>query len=218
MSEQALDWLPQGTALIRDVSPGELMLSRVDRGGLGRLSTFMPRGFETYVRIFHPPGLRSPDSQALGIAEGISWASLASTRGMELTSDSTFPEVSGLEQQSREFDDIAPFSGSLPPATCHHLATILGEHTTRAEFCWFLLWDGRGFFWSQGPEPVFEHTASERFRYEFLSSFPKVHAPWRAYFLGRGPLESVCSFYEKYRINTELVVARRRRLGGRDRS
>ena len=117
---------------------GELMISRVDRGGLGRLSTFMPSGFETHVRIFHPPGLRSPYSKAMGIEEGITWASLASKLDVELTADSTFPEVTGLKQQSPEYDDIAPLAGSLPPATCHHLTTILGKHTSRAEFCWFL--------------------------------------------------------------------------------
>jgi hypothetical protein len=202
-----LDWLPPGTELMRDVSPADWVLARLQPWDLGgvRLHSFAPSGFEAYARIFHPARYRPAFVGALDPDIGIRWASLGAERGIALSPDVAFCEVSGirLDEQDR-LDEIAPADGELPPATCEALARVLRPHTATPATCWFCLWEGHGSLWSTAHTPLYPDEASateiERYRAlgraqdEFLEATPRVRAEARSYFLCRGPLEAGRSF------------------------
>ncbi len=197
------EWLPTGVELSREVSAAAWFVDRLRARGLDRLSSFLPSGFEAYVRIFHPAAYRPCRSGDLDYAVAIRWEELAAARGMDLTPDVTFPEITGMDPGSSELAPLEPLAGTLPPETCTQLASILRERAARAETCWFCLWDGNGFFWSTahgygsaaGPE-LERLRAAAKAQDEILSSFPKLDAGIRRYFLCRGPLEAACAFFD----------------------
>jgi hypothetical protein len=195
------------TELIRHISTADWVLARLkpwDPAGV-RLDSFAPSGFEAYARIFHPAGHRPGWIGALDAAIGVRWAVLGAERGITLSPDVAFWEVSGFgpEEQDQLYE-IAPADGELPPATCEALAQILRLHTTTPHECWFCLWEGNGSFWSTSHSPLYPDgaSASEIQRYlalgraqdQFLEATPRVEAYARSYFLCRGPLSAAYSF------------------------
>ena len=203
-----LEWLPPGTELVRDVAPAGWVMARLqpwDPAGV-RLHSLAPSGFEAYARIFHPAGYDPPVAGGpLDPDIGVRWATLAAERGVALTPDVAFCEVTsvGPEGQDR-LDEIAPSDGALPPATCEALVRVLRPRTTTPDTCWFCLWEGSGSFWSTSHSPLYPNGASaseiERYRAlgraqdEFLEATPRVEAYARSYFLCWGPLCAACSF------------------------
>lgn len=205
-AREVLTWLPDGVELMSDVTPADWVMSRLkpwDPGG-ARLESFAPDCFEAYARVFHPAGLGSAD--ALGEhPNGIPWGELANERGVELSPDISFREVSGIPyEDSQAMDELAPSTGSMAPETCEALAEILTPHTTTPEKAWFCLWEGDGAFWSgsHSPEVPYGASAEETAKYReraqaqdrLLTEAPRVNTYARAYFLFRGPLETVGSF------------------------
>lgn len=202
-----LEWLPPGTELVRDVSAADWILARLkpwDPQGV-RLHSFAPSGFEAYARIFHPAGFRPAFAGALDPDSGIRWAALGLERGIALTADIAFSEVSGIGPEDQErLDEIQPDDGNLPPETCEALARILLRHTTTPESCWFCLWDGNGAFWSSSHTPLYtvekdprrveKGRARAQAQDELFERTPRVGAENREYFLFSGPLGSACSF------------------------
>lgn len=206
-----LTWLPTGVELLDDVSGADWIVERLrpwDPNG-ARLESFIPEGFEAYARIFHPAGFRSVRRGAIDPDTAIRWSDLARERGVELTPDIAFLEVSGIEPgDQRALDEIAPMDGELPPETCDALAALLRPHTTTTQVAWFCLWNGNGAFWSRshsivhssldGSEPSREeierHIAEAEAQDAILQSTPLVRAYARDYFLFRGPLDAACAF------------------------
>ena len=206
-----LTWLPTGVELLEDVSGADWIVKGLkpwDPNG-ARLESFIPEGFEAYARIFHPAGFRSARRGAIDPDTAIRWSDLARERGVELTPDIAFLEVSGIEPgDQRALDEIAPADGRLPPETCDALAAVLRPHTTTAQVAWFCLWDGNGVFWSQSHSPVYSsldgsepspqeierYTAEAEAQDAILGSTALVHAYARDYFLFRGPLDAACAF------------------------
>jgi hypothetical protein len=188
-----LEWLPSETELMQDVSPADWIMRSLrssDRESGGRLSSFMPDGFEAYARVFHPArdGERS-----------VRWAELGADHGVSLTPDVAFSEVVRKDQRDPNAYDIDPLDGHLPSAECAALSRLLHPHTGSPETCWFCLWEGDGAFWSQAHSVLSTGRARRRrakatAQDEFLRSVPKVMAESRSYFLFRGPLEAACAF------------------------
>jgi hypothetical protein len=50
------DWLPKDVELMRDLSSADPIVATLEPWSADgvRLSSFMPEGFESYVRVFHP--------------------------------------------------------------------------------------------------------------------------------------------------------------------
>ena len=202
-----LDWLPSGTELRRDVSAADWVVSTFrpwDPEGV-RLDSFAPPGFEMYARIFHPAGFRPAFAGALDPRSGVRWATLGADRGIPLSPDVSFAEISGIGPEDQHgLDEIGPSDGKLPPETCEALVRALRRHTTTPQTCWFCLWEGDGSFWSTSHSPLYADDASaaeiERYREqgkaqdEFLRSTPRVEAQARSYFLLRGPLVAAFAF------------------------
>jgi hypothetical protein len=169
-----------------------------------RLESFAPPGFEMYARVFHPAGFRPALAGALDPGSGLRWAALGADRGIPLSPDVSFAEISGIGPEDQHgLDEIGPSEGKLPPETCEALVRVLRSHTA-TETCWFCLWEGDGAFWSTAHSPLYADDASaleiERYRArgkaqdEFLRATPKVEAPARSYFLLRGPLVAAFGF------------------------
>jgi hypothetical protein len=201
-----LSWLPPRVELMTDVSPADWVVDNLkpwDPTG-ARVESFVPTGFEAYARIFHPAGFRPARRRVLDPAIGRRWADLARERGLELTADVAFVEVTGLEPGEDALDDLAPREGNLPPETCDALAALFRPHTRTPAMVWFCLWDRNGAFWSTSHSPLYPADArrEEIARYQadaqaqdgLLKSTPLVAAHVRSYFLFRGPLDASCSF------------------------
>jgi hypothetical protein len=160
-----------------------------------RLHSFAPAGFEAYARVFHPAG--STDG-------GARWADLGAARGVSLSPDVGFSEVTGLGPGDPALDDLTPSEGALPQEPCSALARVLRRHTATPDSCWFCLWEGNGAFWSHAHTSLAADDASpaERERErddarrqdDVLHGTPRVEAENRAYFLFHGPLEAACAF------------------------
>lgn len=122
-----LAWLPTGVELLDDVSGADWIVKRLrpwDPNG-ARLESFIPEGFEAYARIFHSAAFRSARRGAIDPDTAIRWSDLARERGMELTPDIAFLEVSGIDPgDQRALAEIAPMDGKLPPETCDALAAL----------------------------------------------------------------------------------------------
>ena len=201
-----LDWLPAGTELRRDVRAADWVVSKLrpwDPEGV-RLGSFAPRGFEMYARIFHPAGYRPAFSEAPDPDSCVRWAALGADRGIRLSADVSFSEVSGIGPEDQHgLDDIGPSDGQLPPVTCEALSRILRSHTKTPHVCWFCLWEGNGAYWSTSHSPLYPDgaSASEIQRYwalgkaedAYLAATPRVEAQARSYFLLRGPLVAACA-------------------------
>jgi hypothetical protein len=133
------------------------------------------------------------------------WTDLARARGITLSPDISFSEVSGITPENQsELDKLAPMDGQLPPETCDALAAVLRPHTHTPDRCWFCLWEGNGSFWSQSHgtgfppdatrEEIARYWAAARAQDEILSSTPRVETHARRYFLFHGPLDAACTF------------------------
>jgi hypothetical protein len=204
---RVLTWLPPGVELLKDASGADWVVGRLkpwDADG-PRLESFAPEGFEAYARVFHPAGFRPAWRGAIHPSVGRRWGDLARNRGVDLTPDIGFLEVSGIDPGDQQaLDEIAPSSGELPPETCDALRTVLRPRTTTPQVAWFCLWEGNGAFWSQAHSFTYADRANveeiERDRAEaesqdaLLGSTPRVEAYARSYFLFRGPLDAACGF------------------------
>jgi hypothetical protein len=200
-----LAWLAPGVTLMTDVSPADWVVERLrswDPDG-ARLESFAPDGFEAYARLFHPAGNRPSHRGALGPSTAMKWADMARAKGITLSPDTTFSEVSGFGPND-QLDELAPMAGELPPETCDALSTVLRPHTRTPDRCWFCLWDGNGSFWSQSHAPLLppgatrdetdQYWATARAQDGILGSTPRVKTHARRYFLFRGPLDAACTF------------------------
>ena len=195
------EWLPSGVDLQRDVAPAGWILEGLrpwDRDGV-KLESFIPGGYDAYARVFHPGRLHG----SVDPSSGVRWADLGATRGVKLSSDVAFCEVSGLGPAvDSGHEDLAPLSGQLPPATCEALAAILRPQTRTPGTCWFCFWEGNGAFWSSAHGPLHEpgtsnaeadrYLAEARAQDEILAATPRVEAEARSY-LGEAGSRSTTS-------------------------
>ena len=142
----ALD-LPEGLDLMQDVSAAAWVQESLwpwhwspsqEKEPI-RVGSFLPAVFAAYARILNP--LRPSDGDP-GITR---WRDLAERNGVELGPESSFGEVSGIDDP-RAVDSVAPLDGSLPEAETRALSALLAPFTT-PERCWFCLWVGQGYWW-----------------------------------------------------------------------
>jgi hypothetical protein len=165
------EWLPQGVEWIGDVSAADWFIATLQPWSTDgvRLASFMPAGFEAYVRVFHP--FRDP----AGVGPSRPWRDVAAEAGVVLGPGTTVRDVDDLSDQDR-----LPREGSIPDEICGSLLQILIPRTSTPDVCWFALWSGLGTFTDE------EYAA------------PQIHEPHgnsgRSYLLFRGPVEAACSF------------------------
>ena len=131
-----------------------------------RVSSLVPEGFESYVRVFHPawrevterdlPLDPSGDSRdgamVVTVSDGIqlravTWHEVAGVTGAVAHPGMQWPAISGGAEAKR--DDRSPASwdqgperDSLPRRTAGVLAEILAEFTATPDRCWCAVWEG----------------------------------------------------------------------------
>jgi hypothetical protein len=166
------DRLPDGVEFVPDVSAADWFIANLEPWVLGegvRLASFMPEGFEAYVRVFHP--FRDRDRSG----SPTPWSEVAAAAGMTL----------GPGTRERDIDDLSdedrlPMEGSIPEEICGALVEILAEKTETPDLCWFAQWSGWGTYTEE------EYAA------------PQIHEPHRhtgrSYLLFRGPIGAACSW------------------------
>ena len=113
----------------------------------------------------------------------VSWATVASWNGKVVHPQAAFHRIANLDPMMYEKPSWgrAPFVGTLPEEECGHLVGILREFTTTPKLCYFAVWEGYG-----GLDARLDRGAA------------KLESPYlgRAYYIFRGPLGGVMSFYE----------------------
>jgi hypothetical protein len=171
------------------------------------LWTFMPSGFERYIRVLHPLADRGGD-------RSFRWADFARADALPIAPDAQLRDVVGHEVMDQKWlDDLGPRDGSMSERTCSRLVELLRRFTSTPQTCWMAVWDGWGGWW---PPITVTHEAAERlgtrsriraegFRRAWAQSekvrqaiagIERVERPWgRQYFLFRGPIERAWSFH-----------------------
>jgi hypothetical protein len=165
------DWLPKDVELMRDLSSADPIVATLEPWSSDvRLSSFMPEGFESYVRVFHPFIDRD------GILPPRRWHDVAADAGEELGPGTMLMDIADLSDPDRA---SARRMGA--QEICESLMRLLNARTTRPDVCWFAVWSGWGTF-----------SDAE------LEGTPLIQEPHgntgRSYLLFRGPVEAACSF------------------------
>lgn len=143
-------------------------------GRWGSVTATVPDGYPAYVRLLHP--VPDVDEETLH-----AWWEIADEFGT-----TTHPLVQWVPLLGRPYDskqvmwrNSSPDHGSLHPAVLAVLVTMLAEHTTTANDCWFCVWQGWGGF---VPSQECLEASPTAWRE------PGVRLPGREYFLARGAL------------------------------
>jgi hypothetical protein len=193
------EWIPPGVALTHDVSVGDWIVSDLEPWDRERaqVRSFMPGGFDGYVRIFHP--LDGPVT---------SWAELGAGRGVGLSAEVSLEDVLGLEPETAVQSEAppleSPVEGQLPQDVCATLVAVLSTHTQTEQTCWFAMWEGWGALVPGGQLYAGRHSRKDlrrerkerRQQRAALEETPKMRGVQRNYLLLRGKVESACSFGE----------------------
>ena len=174
---------PDGAELLKDVAPAgwiaERLWQRTRQTGtlVGRI---IPEGFEAYARIFHPAKQYNAAERSWS---KVSWATVASWNGKVVHPQMEFSPIANLDPL--RYDDPSwgdrPEDGVLPEDECRHLLGVLKEFTSTPKRCYFAVWEGYGGF-------------DDRL-YRGAAKLDPPHLS-RAYYIFRGPLDGVLSFYE----------------------
>ncbi len=171
---------PEGVELLKDVAPAKWVAERLwcwnpKHGALA--GERVPDGLEAYARVFHPAEQQSED----GEWHRVSWATVAEWYGKTVHPQMTFSRLVDLDWLEHPSWGSRPKVGTLPEEECKPLVDVLSEFTSTPELCYFAVWDGYGGL-------------DDRLR----KGAVKLASPHldRAYYIFRGPLDGVLSFYE----------------------
>lgn len=156
-----------------DVAAGDWLRDRLDDPSRGTMHGFVPRGFDAYLRIFHPASRDRPvgrpwpelpyaahatDWDALHHArpqiddEPVSWATTAAAFGTTMHATAQWHRIVGPRQVENEDGprDAAgwrysdPPVGDLNPDLLTTVAAHLAAHTTTPDDGYAALWEGWG--------------------------------------------------------------------------
>ena len=176
---------PDGAELLNDVAPANWIAERI-RGWSGEekgsVGTRIPEGFESYARIFHPAEYRSEDRKW----HRVSWATVAECYGKVVHPQMDFCKLANLKWTEHPSWGSRPDMGSLPEEECRPLVDVLSEFTSTRERCYFGVWEGYA-----GIDASLDRGVA------------KLESPDldRAYYIFRGPLDGVLSFYKWWSFN-----------------
>ena len=158
-----------------------------------QVGSIVPRGFEAYVRVFHPTGEGE---------QRRTWRQLADRYGRVMHAHAEFEQLVPPDQRPYVGD---PPVGFMPPELTATVADLVARHTRAADRCWFCLWDGWG--WLQGPPAIAILAGSpekqrqaplsetqRRRQSRFRLDAGRVSLPGRDYLLLEGPLASLAHF------------------------
>jgi hypothetical protein len=161
---------------VRDLSVADWIGGRLAPWEDWTLGIVVPRGYEAYARILHPPSL--PDGTPT------TWGRVCAASGYQPHPLMQW-EIAGAGWPGTE-----PYVGSLESEPLTLLAEVLIGFTRG--WCYFALWDGFG--WLHGSPAIGWLEGTTR-QYTFPPAFPpdvldgpRLHLPARDYLLFRGQL------------------------------
>jgi hypothetical protein len=203
--------IPGGVELVKSAEPAEWATRRMDSATdppQWKLSTFMPAGFDGYVRILHPLADRG------GEGPSWPWARFARPDALPIAPEAELRDIVGPNSADQGWlDEYAPMNGSMSSRTCASLIALLRRFTATPGLCWMAVWDGWGSWWPQiGFDLPRDATPKERaqaraegFRrawdqhhkiQEATADIEFVERPWgRRYFLFKAPIDKAPAFH-----------------------
>ena len=157
---------------VRDVSVADWVADRLAPWREWTLGMVVPRGYEAYARILHPPSL--PDGTPT------TWGTVCAATGSEPHA------LMQWEHAGEGWPGTEPYIGSLESEPLALLGEGLAAYTRG--WCYFALWDGFG--WIPGSPGISfsdRHQVPSAFATDVLSG-PRLRLPNRDYLLFRGQL------------------------------
>jgi hypothetical protein len=124
-----------------DATPADWIVSAL-RTFAWSVTSLVPSGFESYVRVFHP-AYRRPGLEPTRVL----WAEIAAATGKHVHPGMQLSALTGsdhLHDACPGVFDHAPEVGSLPPELAAQLAATLARHTATPDVCWLAVWYGFG--------------------------------------------------------------------------
>jgi hypothetical protein len=107
------------------------------------VGALVPPIFEDYARILHPAYVRTQD----GEERAIPWSMIAQAKKRVVHSLVQFPHLVGMltfenGPPGEDCWDVPPAQGTMPRELAALLCSILAEHSSTPDRCWFAVWDG----------------------------------------------------------------------------
>lgn len=103
------------------------------------VAAIIPRGFPSYVRLFHPAHFGKEDRE-------VTWFEIAKYSGRKAHPQMQWNAIANFTDYDICLNGlIAPDTGYLPEKKAKVLIEILYEHTNTPENCYFAIWNGWGF-------------------------------------------------------------------------
>jgi hypothetical protein len=128
------------------------------------VGSVVPTGFAAYARILHPASTRERE---------VRWAEVAAWSGRVIHPEVQFHALVPplpIDQIGTEPFVYPPSNGVVPESQVRALASLLSQHTTQKNRCWFCLWEGFGYLNEGGAVWV---------RAYYLGSWAGRWARWR---------------------------------------
>ena len=157
LADEPLQEPIRGIEAVTDTEPAQWLVDGLERDW--SVITLVPRGFESYARIFHPAWrVRLRDGYIA--RERVTWTEVASEtdrtvhRRMQWRQILARPVMGQSEVERRVragglvFD--APDEGSAPPPVLAALCEVLAAYTRQPDACWFGVWNGFGWNYRVG--------------------------------------------------------------------
>ena len=185
-----------------DVRQADWIASRLTPWENYTITMVVPNGFEAYARVLHP--VETPDNVETTDNRDrlVRWADVAAWSGMPLRKDAQFHSIALPPTPSSgepPYRSQGPQEGTLYAPDAEVLATILRDWTATPQDCWFCVWDGFGWD-SVGTVTALTRTGRPSKIIEDprrdpvpgpVRAGPRVHLPFRDYFLYQGTAEAV---------------------------
>jgi hypothetical protein len=172
---------------VRDVSAADWVGGRLAPWQEWTLGMVVPRGYEAYARILHPPS--RPDGTPT------TWGAVCRTTGYEAH------PLMQWETAGEGWPGTEPYVGSLESEPLALLGEVLAGHTRG--WCYFALWEGFGWIpGSRGISFSDGHRVPPAFAPDVLSG-PRLRLPHRDYLLFRGQLADLLHLGWTYPGGTE---------------
>ena len=135
------------------------------------VTSLVPAGFETYVRVFHPAG-------------AVRWREIAAACGTTAHPRMQLHALTGSWRSYTEgrpgLYDHPPREGTLPAREAAVLASVLGRHTATPASCSFAVWEG----FAAG-------------LLDAVRAAPRFEVPGRGYHLLHGPVDAIGETIER---------------------
>lgn len=157
-----------------DLGPAAWIQSRLSDFLEARVTSIVPQGFPSYARLLHPILIGDQSG-----ARSLRWAHVAKRNNATLERGAPFERLLSAEGDSDI--EVRPVEGSLSATYAEPLIEILARHTPHERY-WFALWDGYGWQRESRVIPA-----------EVLAG-PRLHLPYRTYFLYSGALDDALAF------------------------